>query len=274
MAESRSRVSPQQYPRLRIRVSHWLSWVTVTAVLLALHRSNMVEEEWAVPRDPAMAARSRWIWSVNRVANLSITPIHALAICGLGLAAWQRVRSSKSFPRQPGHWLLVNLGAFVLSREVSRIILQQLIFPRYDDRSLPQAAFETLFSIWMPIMQSMPLLCGIAAAIVAACQMSGQLLWRTVFLLAATSATCFVAVELLEGRGFMFFAITWWTGCFARALAAAATIAVLIAVARELWQRIPRDLMHFVGVIVAVLAMIHGIVWDFTLWLAFSVVLP
>src|SRR6185369_8748382 len=77
-------------PQIHLTIAYWLWWLSITAVLLATHR-DMMHVDSGDP-DPRRAARTKQIVQMNRTANLAVTPFHALAICGLGLAAWRRAR--------------------------------------------------------------------------------------------------------------------------------------------------------------------------------------
>src|SRR5262245_905741 len=96
----------------RLSIAHLLLWMTMTSVALVCELRN-----WQISpfhgqdtSDPVWN-ELRTKWDLARAIVLAMTPVSGAALAGAAVAVCRAIQRSRSFPVQPGHWLLVVLGA-------------------------------------------------------------------------------------------------------------------------------------------------------------------
>src|SRR6187200_2325808 len=168
--------------RFRISLSHWLWWLTITALLLAVHREDMADRSpLSLRSNPTLAAQYRLFWTLQGAANLAVVPFHAIAICTLGLATWRLRRLQYDFPVYPGHWLLVCLGANILSHEIAWLIWKYIVLPRWDNPELSPQELEPLWLLNHLLLETLSFVIALLVLVVADCRIQAVIRWRAVF---------------------------------------------------------------------------------------------
>jgi hypothetical protein len=278
MTETRSRSdspsdSQGRSSTVRITLAHWIWWLTVTAALLAIHRNDMLMLVESSPElDSPRAARSRLISSINRAANFAAVPFFAIAIVACGSACLWRAKSIQGFPALPGHWLLVCIGAYELTHETSDLIWHYVVVPQWEDvNDLPPEAYEPLW-LWMEALDATRFIAGTATAALSIALSAAAFRWRLAFWFAATMALAFLAINVLNAGGLQFFAITVWTEFTAKSMVLVTALAVGVNAILDVVSASKRDLLHWLGIIVAFASSLHSAAWDFSFWFAYSLI--
>jgi len=92
-----------QPPRRRITIAHLMLWTLGCAIALGLYRANYLADQ----SDTRLSGILQYYFLLNSI------PAGA-RIGAVLLFGWMIYRGDKSFPTQPGHWLLLNEGVYVL----------------------------------------------------------------------------------------------------------------------------------------------------------------
>ena len=101
----------QPLPGMRLSISHVMLWTATTAVLFGLLRPTF-QMDFSID-GPGADGRAFKILLFKTVLAV-FAPIEGAALAGFLLAVWRLVRPGPSFPAQPGHWLLIIVGGWVL----------------------------------------------------------------------------------------------------------------------------------------------------------------
>jgi len=240
----------------------------MTAVLLAIHRSD-IYMPGPPTRDAQWNARSERYCRITGTANLIAAPFQAIAICGLLVGIQRLLIRNRDFPCQAGHWILVCLGAYFAAYESLRMVWFRVVLPLYADASMSDAAFNRLMLIDACLETTRFVVAAITLTITCV-RFHGLLRWRLVFIVATGAAIQFAVIEVREGMGLQFFSLTEWLELMARGtLAVAAAILALVSLI-DLVSRSRHDLLHYLGILVAAVFVMHGFAESVALRLIFQ----
>jgi hypothetical protein len=114
----------------RLSISHLLLWIMMTGVSLACVQRGKppTPEEYGISSDSSSPSgladtlptgeqqlRASWLaWQRLYLLRLIFAPVSGAALAGLVLAGGRTLTRSYGFPSQPGHWLLVVIGAMIM----------------------------------------------------------------------------------------------------------------------------------------------------------------
>lgn len=121
----------------RLTIGHLLLWTATTGMALAYFQSQrppppekigfasfLHQPGTDVEAEMAKARQRIWHgWQRGYLINLAASPIYGVALAGIGLAIGRMATGRLGFPSQPGHWLLLEIGAMaglVASRPLLR----------------------------------------------------------------------------------------------------------------------------------------------------------
>jgi hypothetical protein len=267
MSELATKIPPIPPQRFKFALSHWLWWLTITAALFAVHREDMASLNVG-EREPQHVASGRLFSKLNGAANLAVVPFHAIAIWAFGLAIWRVSRLQRNFPIQPGHWLAVCFGAYILSREIAWLTFRHLVVPRWINTEL-QEDFEPLMLLNHLLLDTLSFVVALVVLMAADCCLQAAVRWRAVFWLLTATACAFAVVGCLNTMGFQFFEMTNSFEFVGRCTIPVAAIAISINAAIDCFSNPKPDALHFIGVITAIAAAIHSAMWDLAFSIAF-----
>ena len=234
----------------RFTLAHLLAWMLLTALLMAVYRESFKLVDIDRADHPLVARTNKLLW-IDAAAQVTFAPFEALGLCGLALLAFRR---GKSFPIHPGHFLLVVLGSFVLSRLLADFGWRRLILPWFDD--------PDTFDRWINVVMAIIDVCdgfpfAVTGTVIAIVLIRHNLpiVWRIPLALGLLTMLGMSAVEVMSIFGYEFFPICMWTGVIAWWTGFAAALALFAATCIDVLSRKSRDLLHYAGLL-AVLA--HG----------------
>lgn len=227
-------------PARRLSIAHLLLWMAGTAATLAFFR-----EQFASPED------SRSIRLIQQAYAFLLAPFCGAALASLPLAAWDWCAGRRSFPCQPGHWLLVvhGVGFFALAGAVLRISIPREI-SSYDE------------VIWyVSLREVIHLLPTFFVALVPTLLVGGRR-WRWMFSLMTAGyglAGGFYAARLLFGHVPLYEVGT----SFLWILQTLSIFALVICVLGDRQAARHRDYLHTTGVVVrfAIVALGWALPW-------------
>jgi hypothetical protein len=112
----------------RLSISHLMLWMATTSVVLAMGQWDLSTAD--IPENLIVEVRLRTlIWS------LGFAPLHGMAVAGVLIFLWRRFRSRAPFPTEPGHWILVIMGAVELAHLAAQV--SYLLFVRGQESTVP-----------------------------------------------------------------------------------------------------------------------------------------
>ena len=183
---------------------------------------------------------------IQRLYAFALAPFSGAAVASLLLFAWDRFTGEKSFPTQPGHWLLLVQGVgFVAS-----IAVMLLIRIPNDTKEYREV---TWFISLRQIFQLTPIM------LVALCSLVfiRQKRWRWMFSL--MTAGYVLAAGFYAGRLFFGHAELYQVGTsFLWILQTMSIFALIVAVIGDRHDRLPRDFLHTTGIIVRLAVVLLG----------------
>jgi len=232
--------SQPKIERPRLSIAHLLLWMAGTAVALTYFRQFF----WN--GDSGDAARNQ-LQLAQRVFACLQAPFYGAAISSVPLAVWQWCRGNRSFPTQPGHWLLLLQGVSIVAGILAILIIvnpTELITSSYEEavRHVSQREFWCL----------LPTLTGVVLAL----RQCSEKRWRVMFwlmLMGYASAILFfgAAGELFKAAeregGIACYNIATSLLWFFQTLA---TFVLVFCVLADRAERLPRDFLHTTGVVV------------------------
>lgn len=224
----------------RLSIAHLFLWTTMSAALLGFDRALGL---WG-PRDS-----SREIF--GQVMAFCYAPLFGAGATAVVLAIWRRLRGGPSFPRQPGHWLLMVSGLSSITSLCLRALFAAVTTERWWPVDFLVVRFFALFV-------------GLVVLVTAARSVSGY--WRVPFWIGVGSA-------LLSLLGSVFFVVDefWLVRNFDTFLYALLTVCVLTCCAIDLAKHTPRDYLHWAGIGVRVIYTLLTIATPFLVtWLRTS----
>jgi hypothetical protein len=242
----------------RLTIRHLLLLIFATAVLLAIHRSD-IELPVSINDQSPLALKLKLIWKIKGIGDLIAIPFQGLAIvAGFGTVA-RRIDGRSRLSDHPGQWLLVSLGTYVLFVEVLGLMWHRGIVPWFNDPAISPADFSVLLG-WMYSLEFVQLSGVVVPLCMAIYFVRQPLRWRIVFVAALVAMLLLVWVKLLEWQGFQFFPSTQWLEIAAWVSMFAATLTMVVAVIRDWMVGSSRDLLHYAGIICALAAAAHALV--------------
>jgi hypothetical protein len=248
----------------RLTLAHLLAWMLLTALLMAVYRESFKLVDIDRADHPLVARTNKLLW-IDAAAQVAFAPFEALGLSGLALLAFRR---GKSFPVHPGHFLLIILGSFVLSRLLADFGWRRLILPRFDD--------PDTFDRWINVVMAIIDACdgfpfAVAGAVIAIVLIRHDfpIVWRIPLALGLISMLGMSAVELMSILGYMFFPVSTWTEALAWWTGFAAALALFAAVLADLLGRKSRDLLHYAGMVAILAQGAHALVSPITLRVIF-----
>ena len=148
-------------PGERISILYLMIWTAGSAVILAFYRQAMSQTtgQESSPLNPS------WLQTISA---LLMSPLQGAGVAAVGLMVWRKFSGGRSFPNQPGHWLLVISGVTSLLSWPVYIISHQL----FQHSSASYLMFYRL-----PLMFAF-----YAVAAYAMAKMPGENRWRKMFL--------------------------------------------------------------------------------------------
>jgi hypothetical protein len=239
---------------IRITLKHWMLWLTVTAILLALHRDMLPGANQNSISEPL----SR-LWFVAGIARLITYPFQALAVSSLAFL-WSRFRNTDSFPAEPGHWLLLCVGIYTFSDEITQFAVNRITeLPATGN--VPVALYERISFIY-ELKAAFVYLLVLTTAATAAVKICKAREWAAVFAAIGVAAGLFAGANIRLAVFASFSPVESRLEAIALLLfIAAALIATGAALADVLRQK-RRDFLHWVGLITAAASMFPTLVLE------------
>jgi len=147
-------------PRRRLTIAHLMLWTLGCAIALGFYRGRILAEQR--PDDRFAAAQQVF-------ALIYCLPAGA-RIGGVLLFAWMMCRGDKSFPTQPGHWLLLCEGISVLLQWLGRTAI--ILIAGFEERPI--------YLFWASQLPNC-IATAVAYGIALSCSSNESRLWKATF---------------------------------------------------------------------------------------------
>lgn len=237
-ADNDDQSSPVPRAANRLTIAHLLLWMTMTAVVLAAVADFL---PLAAREAPLQVNGRRPVPTIERVLAFAAAPAYGAALAGVFVAIGNLTASRRTFPEQPGHWLLLMVSIVPLA--VGAVWLLD-VPPEHENGAMAVALI------------ALALLAATAGTLVPEPKQ-----WHVAFVMGSAGLTIvalkFVALanggdEATLGLGYVF------GGAAALAVACAAAQALIAAVVD--WSAAEsRDAFHWIGIGVFAIALAHGL---------------
>ncbi len=234
-----------------LQVAHLLGWITGISIALAAFY-------WVRQIDPQTSAST-----AQRIRELALCLSYGAGICGAAFLLARRLGGAQPNPTQPGHWMLVILGAVGL---LDGLVLLGGAWLRTRLETFDSGA--GMYWIWIAQIASAMVAAAIAAEIALNPQRGAAIAWRRF----AGSAAVLLALQATWALTSRVTYQTWplpavieWTAPLVLLVGIPLVLVFLaIAVLDDRRQRRFRDWLHFAGVgAAAVFAATH---WALDVW--------
>lgn len=249
--EAATALEPKK-PWLQLSLATLLLWVTGTAVVLAAERSYVyVVTMLGIMRFPADGG---FIEGYSLVSRLIVSPVFAIAIVFSARAVWGRMVRGERHAKEPGHWVLHQFAAWILTSALAVSIIAW--FSPYEANLTAQEAdFRQTIQSWA--IAAPALASGFVSAW-ACFGMAGRLSWRfyfgayaagaaLLFLLACLRLLPGASRDAMEDSGVATsIVMLGFLGQFVLFLVS--TVACLVAMLSDLASPRPLDRLHWTGV--------------------------
>lgn len=240
--------------RLRLRIVHFVVWGVACAVVVA---TRMAWTDWK-----SFTAGSH---TFVRIGHVAVSLTYGAGLASLLIVLWNRRSAAvsppeeRTFPVQPGHWLLLFMASVAAADGVITLL------KHVQTRVLTYDPLHQGWRIWhdeyIARFSMAALLC-----FVFACWISKDWKWKVTLLLPGSVATVFVVIHILSRVG-IDRAWLWYFRSYADIATAIGLLSLVIAVATvDRRRHSDRDWLHGCGVVVF-LAMLVMTAIDRSYWL-------
>ncbi|HUE74389.1 MAG TPA: hypothetical protein VMP01_26135 [Pirellulaceae bacterium] len=230
-------------------IAHLMLWMLGTGISLTYSRAKLVWFEPARSQlDNIIDAEALATW--QQAVAVVICPFAGAAVAALLATGWQLARRKPIPCSQPGHWLLLVAGVAFLNN-VTDAVMRYLTLRAL----LAEQDYSLLTSLRIGLLAIINL--GVAALFFVAWRFTlGPKRWRFYFAcgamiygLAAPLTLAIFAIGLTElpTEPLMVLAAIIFLP-----LAIALVISFVWSVAKDIWSKERRDLLHWIGVIVVI----------------------
>ena len=253
MSEPSSTAESRTPPPNRLSIGHLLAWLTLTAVEFAVHTNALsgAANRWelfeAIYGSEAAGAML-FLCRLGIVLEWCVLPFFALGLVGLLLWPWRAWKATGSFPRQPGHWLLIAVGAAASVEMLATLFYDTLL---YDIEGEVLSSEALLFTMY--ILRGLIALSPAVVLLIGLRRHAETRMWKTCLGLLSVglvvrAATDFVtAVDVLR-----LLIIPQWLTPLGGGTILLALVLTGIACVVDQRRSVPRDLFHGLGVIAAI----------------------
>lgn len=222
---------------LHLSIMHLLLWMTGAALLCSLQQND------PLPDDVPLVERVTYLalWLSTCIAG-------GVPLASLALLVPPLFRRRIPFPRQPGHWILLSIGAAMLVR----VFYTLLIFPGLDFHGLEDFVRYYCFSNFMEWLASLFVL-AVALVVIE----SGG--WLIVFGVTMLAGLVQLTIDFLVSfvpNGMSAYVVSVADGGVTCLFA----LLVICQVVTE-WSGKRRDWLHFTGVVLACYFAVQSIAW-------------
>ncbi|MFN0018046.1 MAG: hypothetical protein ACKVP0_07295 [Pirellulaceae bacterium] len=212
-------------PGERLTILHLMVWTAGSAVMLAFYRQSISQAQ----SGPADAMNPPWL---QAVLGLLTCPLQGAGVAAVMLMLWRKFKGGRSFPAQPGHWLLVIAGVIALAS-----------WPLYlATHMVPHHGMGLYLAFYrLPLLV---LFCILASYAVSTMYVETR--WRGMFLIwimstiAAFLSVCAMYFGLFGYR---------WGGLVEVFLIGGANFAFLVPALLDINRGAKRDNLHWAGVV-------------------------
>jgi hypothetical protein len=220
--------------RRQMSLAQLLLWLMATCVILAY-------EQWRLKTGDNQSEAFRWYFNIQLIF---FAPLEGACLAAIVLCFWNLARRESRFPKEPGHWFLVTIGA----RNVCGA-LQEVI-----NYAVGEETFNALPEWLSVIYGSSAWIVSCIVAMIAARLFRQQPLWSAAFVLIVIDSLLPILQSLLYvsfGGNSWFLNATLW-GFGSRIVYSLPAVFIVWAAISE-WSRGHRDLLHWFGVAVMLL---------------------